>query len=176
MVCPRNVLPILTAAAMMPLAVPAWAQQSGEPGAAPTGVYIWFPRNGVVPTAEDCAALVQEVKPSVKKAEDWLWGRVPEGSSSVLEFYLFVSEDRIDPTYSAEGDYDFGSVTWTARENGVSRFLLRPDDHPDVELEGFIRRAEESAVVEYTLLDVPTENGTAMRTTWFCAFDEGQET
>ncbi|MBX3532155.1 MAG: hypothetical protein KF849_16240 [Rhizobiaceae bacterium] len=167
----------MTALIVMLLLPPgAWGQQPATPGDVPAGVFLWFPRNGVVPTAEDCATLVAEVKPSVKKAEDWLWGRVPEGSSGVLEFYLFVSQDRIDPTWSAEGDYDFGSVTWTAREGNVSRFLLRPDDHPDVELEGLIRRAEDSAVVEYTLLDVPAQNGTAMRTTWFCAFDEAQET
>jgi hypothetical protein len=152
------------------------AGSASATGAPPIGSYLWFPDRDRVPTDGDCKALVAEVNPSTQKADDWLWGRAPEGSPDVLEFYLIVSADRIDPTYSAEGDYDYGSVTWTDSSQGVTRFLLKPDEHPDIELEGSIVTASGSSVVRFTLDGVPTDGGVATRNAYFCSFEEGVRT
>jgi hypothetical protein len=72
-------------------------------GTVPSGVFLWYSGSPGPPSDADCMALVDAVRPSVDKAEDWLWGRVPDRPSDALEFYLFVSEDRIETTFAAEG-------------------------------------------------------------------------
>lgn len=115
------------------------------------------------------------MKPSREKAEAWLWGRAPFGSE--LEFYLFVSPDRMEPTYAAEGDYDTGAIRLGQTLGDETAFELKPDDHPSVTIKGAIVKSEKGSVVTVILHDVPTTNGSSDRTTYFCRFEEaGTET
>jgi hypothetical protein len=139
----------------------------------PTGVYLWYPQKGTAPSDSDCRDLVRNTRPSVEKAEDWLWGRVPNNPDSEPEFYLFVRQHDMETTYSAEGDYDTGSVTWTATDNGRAQFELRPSDHPDTVILGYINVPMDSSVVTVVLKDVPSATGKSDRTTFFCRFDQG---
>jgi len=145
--------------------------------AQPEGVFLWFPNSSVAPSDDDCRNLVKEVKPSRSKAEDWLWGRVPEGDDKLVEFYLFLSQNRMEPTFAAEGDYDYGSVTWGATNDGTTAFILTPDDHPETTIEGTVTVAPEGQVVEVLLKDVPMNGQSVDRRTYFCSFEEkGVET
>ncbi|MEP0498836.1 MULTISPECIES: hypothetical protein [Alphaproteobacteria] len=142
---------------------------------APIGVFIWYPDQATAPSSADCKALVQRVRPSREKAEAWLWGRAPFGSE--MEYYLFVSENRMEPTYAAEGDYDTGALRLGQVDGDTTAFELIPDDHPEVTIAGSITAPAGSAVVTVTLRDVPTTNGKSDRTTYFCRFDDaGTET
>lgn len=62
--------------------------------AMPTGVFLLHPGN-TAPSGADCRSLSARVRPSVKKAEAWYWGRAPFGSE--MEFYLFLSKTRARP-------------------------------------------------------------------------------
>ncbi|MFH1344347.1 MAG: hypothetical protein ABIL01_24585 [Pseudomonadota bacterium] len=147
------------------------------PSTPPQGVFLWFPKSSVAPNDDDCRTLVDEVQPSRSKAEDWLWGRVPEGDGRAVEFYLFLSEARMEPTFAAEGDYDYGAVTWGATVDGTTTFVLTPDYHPDTTIEGNVTVGHEAQVVELLLNDVPLNGQSVNRTTYFCRFEEkGVET
>ncbi|WP_127600857.1 hypothetical protein [Nitratireductor alexandrii] len=136
----------------------------------PFGVYLWYPGPGV-PTDADCRDLVAEVKPSIAKAEDWLWGRVPNFETDELELYLIVTPTRIETTYSAEGDYDRGSVTWTDSEGGAYRFTLVPDEHPETKIAGTIVSPPSTQVTTLTLNGIPADRGTVVeRMTYYCRF------
>ncbi|WP_085462374.1 hypothetical protein [Mesorhizobium australicum] len=142
---------------------------------APTGIFIWYPDQATAPSSAGCEALVQRVRPSREKAEAWLWGRAPFGSE--MEYYLFVSDNRMEPTYAAEGDYDTGALRLGQTIGDTTAFELTPDDHPAVTIAGSITAPAGSAVVTVTLRDVPTTNGRSNRTTYFCRFDDaGTET
>jgi hypothetical protein len=141
---------------------------------APTGVFLWYPEQAAEPSSSDCDALVKRVKPSVEKAEAWYWGRAPFGSE--LEFYLFITEDRMEPTFSAEGDYDFGRLSLSPTMDDETSFELVPDDHPAVVIAGSIVASKESSVVTVILRDVPANGGKADRTTYYCRFGEEAET
>ena len=134
----------------------------------PFGVYLWYP--GPVPTDADCRDLVAEVKPSIAKAEDWLWGRVPNFETDELELYLLVTPTRIETTYSAEGDYDRGNVTWADSEEGAYRFTLVPDEHPETRIAGTIVSSPSTSVIILTLAGIPADQGTVERKTYYCSF------
>ena len=139
----------------------------------PVGVYLWHPATSRAPTDDDCRALVAEVQPSRPKAEDWLWGRVPEGAPRAVEFYLFLSETRMEPTFAAEGDYDYGSGVWDrTTAGGTTPFELTPDDNPDVTIKGTLSAPSDREVVAVTLENVPLDGKTVARTTYFCRFED----
>lgn len=152
----------------------AWVSASvAAPSSAPTGVFLWCPEQADAPSASDCEGLVQRVKPSVEKAEAWIWGRAPFGSE--LEFYLFITEDRMEPTFSAEGDYDFGTLRRFDTVGEETTFELVPDDHPSVTISGSIVARQGSPVVTVILRDVPTNGGNSDRITHYCRFNEEAE-
>ncbi|TIP23008.1 MAG: hypothetical protein E5X67_35075 [Mesorhizobium sp.] len=108
-----------------------------------------------------------------------LWGTIPEGDPSSGSFYLLLSETRMEPTFGAEGDYDFGNVTLGETVNGETSFTLVPDDHPDTPIEGTIMAKPGSSIVVVRLRGIPMDSATTdrIRTTYFCRFDEpGTET
>jgi hypothetical protein len=149
----------------------------GDPSGPPVGVYLWYPNASAMPTDQDCEKLVADVQPSRSKAEDWLWGRVPEGDSREVEFYLFLSQDRMEPTFAAEGDYDSGSVVWGPTADGMMSFTLTPDDHPDTSIKGTIRTSPGGKVLSVTLKGIPLDGGAVDRTTYYCTFEDiGVET
>lgn len=104
-------------------ALPATANEA-------TGIFLWYPDQAKAPSSADCDALVRRVGPSRQKAEAWLWGRAPFGAE--LEFYLFVTDNRMEPTYAAEGDYDTGALRLGQAIGDETPFELTPDDHPSV--------------------------------------------
>jgi len=55
----------------------------------------------------------------------------------------------MEPTYGAEGDYDFGHVDET--KDGETPFKLIPDDHTDVIINGTIVAKPDSEIVTVTL-------------------------
>jgi hypothetical protein len=139
----------------------------------PVGAYLWFSGPGNPASDQDCRDLVARVQPSREKAEMSLWGTIPEGDPAAGSFYLLLSQSRMEPTYGAEGDYDFGDVVLgpTSR-NGESPFTLTPDDHPDTTIEGTIAAPPDSLIVVVTWKAIPFDSGAKDRTTWFCRFDE----
>lgn len=140
---------------------------------APAGVFLWYPDQATPPTSQECDDHVSRTRPSREKAEAWLWGRAPLGSE--LEFYLFLYGDRMETTFSAEGDYDSGTLRLGRTDGDETTFELVPDDHPSVTITGLIVAPEESSIVTVTLRDVPSTNGPADRVTYYCRFDEETE-
>lgn len=140
----------------------------------PTGVFLWHPEQAAAPSSSDCDGHVQRVNPSVEKAEAWYWGRAPFGSE--LEFYLFITEDRMEPTFSAEGDFDFGMLQLSDTVGDETTFELVPDDHPSVTISGSIVAPKNSPVVTVILRDVPANGGKADRTAYYCRFGEEAKT
>ena len=69
----------------------------------PVGTYLWFPNAGGPKSENECRDLVERVKPSRKRVEQWLWGRMPNSDPGTDDFYLVLTETRMDPTFSAEG-------------------------------------------------------------------------
>jgi hypothetical protein len=105
-------------------------------GESAVGTYLWFPGPGGPKSEQDCIDLVDRVKPSKEKAENSIWGSVPDEGRVEDSFYLMVSESRMEPTYAAEGDYDFGNVSLGKTECGETKFTLTPDHHPDTRING----------------------------------------
>jgi hypothetical protein len=142
----------------------------------PVGVYLWYPNPGV-PTNSDCEQLVDQIQPSLKKAEDLVWGRLPQSPDDSLEFYLFVTQSRIESTWAAEGDFDHGAVRFEPTEGASTKFLLTPDDHPDVTIRGFITAPADSRTVSLNLEKIPLDDGSSRdRTTYYCRFTEEAKT
>ena len=140
----------------------------------PLGIYLWYPVNQVPPPTDDeCRTLVEQVRPTRKKAEDWLWGRTPEGDGSP-EFYLFLGASRMEPTFSAEGDYDTGTVTYGAPVKDTVPFSLVPDDHPGTVISGTIVASPGHQVLTVTLNDIPLDGGARNRITHYCRFAEDE--
>ena len=139
----------------------------------PTGIFLWYPDQAGPPSSEDCEALVSRVRPSREQAEAWLWGRIPQGTE--LEFYLFLSEDRMEPTFSAEGDYDTGELRLGSTVGDETAFELIPDDHPSVTIKGSIIAPTDSTVVTVVLRNVPSIDAPVERVTYYCRFTD-QET
>lgn len=82
----------------------------------------------------------------------------------------------MEPTFSAEGDYDFGRLSLSPTMDDETSFELVPDDHPAVVIAGSIVASKESSVVTVILRDVPANGGKADRTTYYCRFGEEAET
>lgn len=142
----------------------------------PTGVYLWYPEPKS-PSDADCERLVAEVQPSLKKAEDSVWGRLAQSSEDHVEFYLFVTQSRIEPTFAAEGDFDQGTVRFLATQGASTKFLLTPDDHPDVTIRGIINAPADSRAVSVKLERIPLDDGNSQdRTTYYCRFTEEAKT
>jgi hypothetical protein len=143
----------------------------------PIGIYLWFPEPGGPKSDQDCRDLVARVKPSKEKAEMSLWGTIPESDPAAGSFYLILSEKRMEPTYAAEGDYDFGDIRLGETSDGETPFKLVPDDHPDVTIDGTVVSKPGSEIVTVTLRGIPLDNGTSDRTVHYCRFDDrGTET
>jgi hypothetical protein len=87
----------------------------------PVGAYLWFPGPGGPKSDQDCRDLVARVKPTKEKAEMSLWGTIPESDPAFGSFYLLLSGDRMEPTFAAEGDYDFGDVRLGETRNARRR-------------------------------------------------------
>jgi len=160
----------LKKAACTLLAVVGISAASHAVASAPTGIFLWYPDQAEPPSPEDCKALVSRVKPSREKAEAWLWGRVPQDSE--LEFYLFLTEDRMEPTFSAEGDYDSGKLRLGRTVGDETAFELIPDDHPTIAIRGSITAPTGSPVLTVLLRDVPSTDAPADRVTYYCRFTD----
>ena len=138
----------------------------------PVGTYLWFPNAAGPKSENECRDLVERVKPSRKRVEQWLWGRMPNSDPGTDDFYLVLTETRMDPTFSAEGDYDAGEVALGPTMNGETPFTLVPDDHPDTTIEGTIVANPKSQIVAVTLRGIPLDDGRTDRTVYYCRFDE----
>ena len=104
-------------------------------------------------------------------------GHIPEGDPAAGSLYLLLSDTRMDPTYAAEGDYDFGNVQLGETKDGETPFKLVPDDHPDVTIDGTIVAKPDSEIVIVTWRGIPLDDSTTERTVKFCRFeDAGTET
>ena len=106
----------------------------------PMGVYLWYPGPGV-PTDADCRGLVANVRPSIAKAEDWLWGRVPHHETDELELYLILTPSRIETTYSS-----------------------------GMKIPGTIVLSPSTSVTTLTLTGIPADRGIVERKTYYCRF------
>jgi hypothetical protein len=137
-----------------------------------TGVFLWYPDKSAPPSSQDCEALVSRVRPSREKAEAWLWGRMPQEAE--LEFYLFLSESRMEPTFSAEGDYDTGELRLGSSVGDETAFDLIPDDHPSDTINGSIIAPTESSVVTVILRNVPTTDAPVDRVIYYCRFTDDE--
>ena len=142
----------------------------------PVGAYLWYPDPGGPQTDQDCRDLVAHVKPTKEKAERSLWGTIPENDPAADTFYLLLSDTRMDLTYAAEGDYDFGNVQLGETLNGETPFKLVPDDHPDVIIHGTIVAKPDSDIVTVTWRGIPLDDIDKNRTVKFCRFDLGTAT
>lgn len=159
----------LAVAVLAGLAAPASTIDGDEPV-----VYLLHPDQRAAPSDADCEAAVSRTGASTEKAMAFLWGRNLYGAE--LEFYLVMSDGRMDTTFAAEGDYDSGTVTFGRAERGQTPFLLVPDDHPDLELQGELVARPGSPVVTVILRDLPSASGTADRTSYYCRVDDGTVT
>lgn len=143
----------------------------------PVGAYLWFPEPGGPKSDQDCRDLVARTQPTREKAEMSLWGTIPESDPAAGSLYLLLSDFRMEPTFAAEGDYDFGDVRLGETKNGETPFTSIPDDHPDVTINGTIVAKPGSEIVTVILRGIPVDSSTTDRTTYYCRFEElGTET
>lgn len=113
------------------LSLMSHALSQNEAENSPVGTYLWFP-DPLGPTSDaDCLDLVARLKPSAKQAEQWLWGQIPDIDPAYGPYYIIISKSRMEPTFSAEGDYDLGNLSLEQTKNGETPFTLIPDDHPE---------------------------------------------
>lgn len=167
---------LLAAALLSALSLPIVADAQ-ERVASPVGAYLWYPEPGGPKSEQDCRDLVARIRPTKEKAEMSLWGTIPQNDPAAGSFYLLLSNTRMEPTYAAEGDYDFGDVRLGATQNGETPFELTPDDHPDVTIKGKMVARPDSDVVSVTLRGIPSDGGATDRTVYYCRFeDPGTET
>ncbi|SJM33696.1 hypothetical protein [Mesorhizobium delmotii] len=138
----------------------------------PIGIFLWFPGPGAPKSDADCQALVERVKPSKKQVEQWLWGRTPDVDPGMGPYYLVLSDNRMEPTFSAEGDLDGGDVKLGPTKGGETPFTLVPDDHPDTTITGTIVAKPGSQVLAVTLHDIPVDDAGKDRTVYYCRFEE----
>jgi hypothetical protein len=143
----------------------------------PVGAYLWFPEPGGPKSDQDCRDLVAQIRPTKEKAEMSLWGTIPENDPAAGSFYVLLSDSRMEPTFAAEGDYDFGNIRLGETSNGETPFTLVPDDHPDVTINGMIVAKPGSEIVTVILRGIPVDSTTTDRTTYYCRFEDlGTET
>ena len=89
-----------------------------------------------------------------------------------MPFFLIVSPGRIETTFAAEGDYDYGDVIFGPSSLGETSFTLTPDDHPSERIKGTIFARADSQIVSVTLYDVPVDEDTKDRVSYFCRFED----
>lgn len=143
----------------------------------PVGTYLWYPEAGAPKTDQDCRNLVARVQPTKEKAEMSLWGTIPQNDPAAGTFYLILTQTRMEPTYAAEGDYDFGDIRLGSTKDGETPFELTPDDHPDTKIGGSVIVRPGSDTVKVTLKGIPLDGGTTDRTVYYCRFEDlGTET
>lgn len=159
---------LVTAFAASTLSSALYAQTNNSP----VGMYLWFPGPAGPSSDDDCRALVDKVKPSREKLEQWLWGRMPNGAPGTDDLYLLLTETRMEPTFSAEGDYDSGDVQLGPTKDGETLFKLIPDEHPDTTISGKIVAKPGHQIVTVTLRDIPLDDRKVDRTVYYCRFDE----
>lgn len=165
----------LTGALLAAFLVPVSALAEG--GRSPVGAYLWYPEAGGPKSDQDCRNLVASVRPTREKAEMSLWGTIPENDPAAGSFYLLLSQTRMEPTYAAEGDYDFGAVRLGQTKDGETPFQLTPDDHRDVTIHGVVVARPNSEIVTVILRGIPLDTGTTDRAVHYCRFaDPGTET
>ena len=138
----------------------------------PIGTYLWFPDPLGPKSDVECRDLVARLKPSAKQAEQWLWGQIPDIDPPYGPYYLIISKSRMEPTFSAEGDYDFGDLSLGQTKKGETPFTLAPDDHPEIKMTGTILAKSDSQIVTVTLNAVPLDDGVKDRTVYYCRFDD----
>ena len=138
----------------------------------PVGTYLLFPDPLGPRSDSDCRDLVTKLKPSVKQAQQWLWGQMPNVNPAEAPFYIIITKSRMEPTFSGEGDYDIGNLSFGETNLGKTPFTLIPDDHPDVKIGGSILAKSDSEIVTVTLNAVPSDDGFKDRTVYYCRFDD----
>lgn len=169
----RRLAVVLLATLILPGS--AVAQQGGNN--LPVGSYLWYPEPGGPKSDQDCRDLVARVQPTREKAEMSLWGTIPQNDPAAGSFFLLLSPTRMEPTYAAEGDYDFGDVRLGETRGGETPFELMPDDHDDVTIKGTIVAKPGSEIVTVILRGIPLDGGAADRTIYYCRFEDlGTET
>lgn len=172
----NNSVRVLIAALVSTCLIPAFATAKDD-GTSPVGTYLWYPEPGGPKSDQDCRDLVARVQPTKEKAEMSLWGTIPQSDPAAGSFYLLLSKSRMEPTYAAEGDYDFGNVRLGATQNGETPFELTPDDHPDVKIKGTVSAPQGGDIVTVVLRGIPLDGTTTDRTVYYCRFDDlGTET
>lgn len=137
----------------------------------PVGNYLWFPRADGPKSDADCKSLVVALKPTDEQVQQWYWGRAPNDYRADTPFFLIVTPDRIETTFSAEGDFDSGEVKFGETHNGETTFTLKPDDHPNELVKGKITAKTGSAIVTLTLFAIPYDDESKDRVSYFCRFD-----
>lgn len=143
----------------------------------PFGSYVWYPGKDGPKSDADCVSLVKKLKPTEQKVQQWYWGRAPNDDFADIPYFLIISADRIETTFSAEGDFDYGDVTFGVTRDGVTNFTLKPDEHPDTEIEGRLTAPSESQIVTVTLFGIPFDSESKDRVSYFCRFQsDGIET
>ena len=148
------------------------ADESAKPSTAPIGNYLWYPEPGGPKSDADCEALVNKLKPTNEIVRQWLWGQIPNTDYAHMPFFLIVSPGRIETTFAAEGDYDYGDVVFGQSYLGETTFTLTPDDHPLERIKGKITTPDDSQIVSVTLYDVPVDNYAKDRVSYFCRFED----
>ncbi|MGI6853184.1 hypothetical protein [Mesorhizobium sp. 1B3] len=172
----NNSARVLIAALFSTCLIPAFATAKDD-GTSPVGTYLWYPEPGGPKSDQDCRDLVARIRPTKEKAEMSLWGSIPQSDPAAGSFYLLLSKTRMEPTYAAEGDYDFGNVRLGATQNGETPFELIPDDHPDVTIKGIVSAPQGGDIVTVILRGIPLDGTTTDRTVYYCRFDDlGTET
>ncbi len=92
-----------------------------------------------------------------------------------MPYFLIISAGRIETTFSAEGDFDYGDVKFSETRDGVTKFTLKPDEHPDNPIKGEIIARVDSQIVKVTLFGVPFDEESKDRNSYFCRFESGGE-
>jgi hypothetical protein len=151
----------------------AFSQTYPEKESIPIGSYIWYPGKGGPKSDADCISLVEKMKPTEEQVQQWYWGRTPNNDFASMPFFLIVSAERIETTFSAEGDFDYGDVKFEETREGETKFLLKPDEHPDNTIVGKITAHSDSQIVKVTLFAIPLDEESKDRVSYFCRFQSG---
>jgi hypothetical protein len=153
-----------------PLTPNAFSQGNVEDS--PVGTYVWFPDHAGPKSDDDCRKLVDRLKPSVEQAEHWQWGQMPNPNPENGPYYIIISKSRMEPTFSAEGDYDLGNLSLGPTKNGLTPFILAPDEHPEEKIPGTILAKPDSQIVVVTLQVARLDDGLKDRVIYYCRFDD----
>lgn len=160
---------LLVLTVLLPSVATAATHMRGENP--PFGNYVWYPGKDGPKSDADCKSLVTRLKPTNEQVEQWFWGRAPNNDRAETPFFLIVTPGRIETTFSAEGDFDYGDVRFGETDNGETAFTLKPDDHPNELVKGKITAKIDSDIVTLTLYGVPYDDESKDRVSYFCRFD-----